>query len=133
MRKPKFVDCGRCESSWCAVHKECAKGPSAMTETTPDQLAALREAATQGVWDRIMAEFVPAEDAVNAARVSVARADEAEARATAAEAENAKLREALRIAADCLDQCASGEATQNDMETWAEDARQALEEATDVG
>ena len=49
MRKPKFVDCGRCESSWCAVHKECAKGPSAMTETTPDQLAALDRAATQGL------------------------------------------------------------------------------------
>ena len=33
---------------------------------------------------------------------------------------------ALATAASCLNQCAEGLATQNDMETWAEDATQTL-------
>ena len=49
----KFVDCGSCESPWCAVHKECVnqtspKGPSPMpTDLTPlerELCEALREA-----------------------------------------------------------------------------------------
>jgi hypothetical protein len=39
-----------------------------------------------------------------------------------------RLREALTTAASCLAQCASGEATQSDMETWAEDAIASLGE-----
>ena len=42
---------------------------------------------------------------------------------------------ALATAASCLNQCAEGLATQNDMETWAEDATQTLrqyKEARDV-
>ena len=42
-------------------------------------------------------------------------------------AENDALVKALRTAASCLEQCAEGVATQNDMQTWADDALKALE------
>lgn len=45
----------------------------------------------------------------------------------AAARENERLRKGLSTAVSCLEQCTNGEATQQDMEAWAEDARAALE------
>jgi hypothetical protein len=53
-------------------------------------------------------------------------------RIAALEAENARLRNAVSDAASMLAQAASGEATTNDLETWAEDMAEVLKAWRDV-